>query len=236
MTVTDFHHHLDLGNFEVLINLRDELSESLLISYDDVGKTAINKIADAAKVHQVPKELLTKKVLLAESAPETWIDMNGEEETEADSAIDCIIRRDQFSELPEELKIAKILMHPLLGGWRPIHTAACYGKLPQLPQKIITKENLAKHNNFGTNCYHLAACNGYLSQIPSEFLTMEILLEKDKENITVLELAFNKDQEQLLRLNLDERSRPIIGDFLDIINQQRNLPQQNEESPEIDLF
>ena len=236
MTVTDFHHYLDLGNFEVLIDQRHELSESLLISYDDAGKTAINKIADAGKIHQVPKELLTKKVLLTESAPETSIDMYGEERVEADSAIDCIIRNNQFSELHKAVKTAEILMHPLLGGWRPLHVAATYGKLDQLPQEIITKENLGKHNNFGTNSYHLAARNGHLNQIPSEFLTMETLLGKDEDNTTVLEYAFKKDQDQLLRLKLDEQSRPIIGDFLDVLNQHHNVSQQIEEAHGIDIF
>ena len=130
-------------------------------------------------------------------------------------------------------------MHRQSGGWLPLHIAASFGKLNQLPSEVITTENLRTANDFGTHCFHLAALNNNLQQIPSNIISTDALLDEDEDKVTALEYAFNKNREQLLGLALDERCRPIIGDYLDTImqlhKQLHSIDSVHEETG-LDLF
>jgi hypothetical protein len=63
-------------------------------------------------------------------------------------------------------------------GMNRFHLAACSGTINQIPDKLLTLENLLTKDNDGLNVFHSAVQHGTLSQIPTCFLTIDNLTIK----------------------------------------------------------
>jgi len=64
-------------------------------------------------------------------------------------------------------------------GLTPLHTAARYGNLGQVPPQVLTEDNLLIKSSNDTTPVHLAALNAHLDQIPVALLTEKVLMCRD---------------------------------------------------------
>jgi len=71
-------------------------------------------------------------------------------------------------------------------GWTPLHNAAENGLLSQIPQELLTQENLLKPDDYGWTPFHLAVESKSLGEIPKELLTRENFLTPTLSRFTPL--------------------------------------------------
>jgi len=116
---------------------------------------------------------------------------------------------------------AKSIGYNLRGGWltkdsdgnTPVHLAARYGRLNQVPQSVLTSKNMLIQNDVGWNVLHFATRYGSLAQLPQHVFTAENLLAKDNRHWTPLHaISTNGRDFNHLPHNLLTVANMMVGD------------------------
>lgn len=94
----------------------------------------------------------------------------------------------KLDEVPDALLTLEAMMLKDNRGNTPLHSAAFYGHLGQVP-RLLTLETLLAKDSDGKTPIYSAIWGGTLSQVPEQFLTLETMLVKDDGDVTPIHYA-----------------------------------------------
>jgi len=98
-------------------------------------------------------------------------------------------RRRFLDQVEQTLFSSNLLLATNDQGLTPMHAAAHYGALHQIPPSFLTPCNLSKLDNHDNSSLHWAASGGFASLPPSSCLNAELLTQKNKGGLHALALA-----------------------------------------------
>ena len=157
----------------------DDLPEAYLtrenfLLQDDHGWNAVHFACESGNLHQVPEEFITEAVLLTCTK-------------DGKTALHLV---SEFDLLPLEILKPANLVLKSTEGRTPLHRAASFGTLYQLPSELLTREILTASDDCGRTIYHAAANHNCLDQLPG--VTLEDLLLPDLEGETPLHVLMQR--------------------------------------------
>lgn len=123
----------------------------------------------------------------------------------------------------------------------PLHYAAQFGFLSDIPIELLTKENFSVTNNNGWTPMHDAAQSGGFEHIPSELITEELLTVKDKDGGSPLYFAkVNNRLDELLGVEFSAAVIDEVGEEWYARNQQviqeRKMLEATNKVAALELF
>lgn len=152
-----------------------------LLRVDPWGNTPLHSSARMGYLHNVPQKLLTPERLLA-GPPQI------------DTPLHLATRCGFLKQIPGGLLTADLLLTPNHEGLSALFIAGVTGHLDQVPPALITQKALlasvgrttCKSNS---STLHAVATIGEIKKIPRSLLTAEVLLTRNSDGHTPIELA-----------------------------------------------
>lgn len=186
----------------------------LMSEPDDRGWTPLHAAAYSEVLDEVPKELLSLENLCAKNSTGMSVVLVAASLARLDQVpTDCLTNRTiddrdqsgrtvigqaayfrQLDLIPKLLLTRERLILPRGGSTlkpgvhvpdTPLHIAAAYGRLDQIPWELIQADDLWLEDQRGLSVVNLAALMGFLKQIPKHFLTGDVRRQRDTAGLTV---------------------------------------------------
>jgi putative phage-type endonuclease len=144
------------------------------------GALPLHGAAKNGKFHEIPRELLTLDLFLAQNS-------------EGETVLHVAARSGTLNQIPSEFLTEETLSVMEMYGRTPLHLAAKFNSLNQIPKHVLTPKLLGikTRNEHHTSVVHVAARNSNLAQIPNDLLTPELMNQRNAYGETPLQALEN---------------------------------------------
>lgn len=174
-----------IGGTTALNNLPARLmtTETLFVK-NNKGATPLTNILSSGGIKRVPARFITKETLLSTSE-------------DGQTNLYQMAKFKHFADLPAVFKTQAILetRNPMavMGceyeAATIFHALATSGSLDEIPEKLLTDENMALRDHYNRTPIHYAALNRKLSAVEPRLLTQESVTKRDLSKRTVLHIV-----------------------------------------------